>query len=250
MTTQRRVRRRRSGSRRDVDPELMGGDEEELTPDEQVQATIDRIAVPEPPARSRINVGRQPEAPQGRNEAELGEGIDSGSKIDAVSRDHPEYSREHRLRMVSRMLIRNLPLPAIAENLGVSVSTIKRDRAAINSILARQAADIDVNLLVGENLQFFNDIAGQAMRIASLPKTPVPSRLAALRTAAHAKKEAANFLETAGVFDALKFRPGDSGESSTMTKLAEQMEQLLQGTESEDEEVSSFMDEDEEVNLL
>lgn len=258
MTTGRRVRRRPSRSGRGssaADLDMTGNPDEDFddlqespaTPNQAVRDLVSRVDVPEPRARARRAMGRN----GGRgSDPEVDEDTSPQGRLGAVSRDSPEYDREYRLALLGRLLMRRIPLDQIARQFGVSVSTIKRDRAEFKRRVRDQAAKLDVTEIVGETIAYFQEVGGNAMRIASMEKTPQVTKLAALRTAAMARKEMIGSMNTVGVFDALKFEPGVDGTSNDMQKLVAAAEDALNDESGELDEYMEELDDLEDVHLL
>lgn len=121
------------------------------------------------------------------------------------------YSREYRLSLLNRLLMRKVPLDLIAQQLQVSVSTVQKDRVELKKRLRQVARDLDINEIVGTGQEFYDEMAGMAMRIAGSNDTPTPMKLAAIRTTLAANADRSRFLAAAGVFDALQFRRADDG---------------------------------------
>jgi hypothetical protein len=147
------------------------------------------------------------------------------------------YEREFRLRLLHRMLMRQIPLNKIAEELKVSVDTVIKDRFELYKRLREQASDINLNELVGGTMGFYNEIQGMALRTASNTKTPMAVRMQALRTALSAKNDNHRFLQAAGVFDVLRFQSGeDQVGGSDIEKLVNLTERMM----ADDEETDSL----------
>jgi len=174
------------------------------------------------------------------------------SRLQQVAEQAPEYSKEYRLGTVHRMLIRNIPLDEIARQFGVSVRTIQQDRAELRRRLREEASHLDVNDLIGTTMAFYDDVIGAAMRISTVVKNPLPSRLAALRTAMQGKKESIQILAGAGVFDVIKFKAAEEGGSKELAELIEIVEKTLSEQEFGEGEDTAVLSEliEEEVRLL
>jgi len=148
-----------------------------------------------------------------------------GQRLRSVSARASNYEREYRLKLLHRMLMRNVPLDEIAQELGVSVATVQRDRRELFGRLRQAANSLDVELLVGDTLGFYKEVQAMALRTSSMTKTPLPIRLAALRTALAAQNDQHRFLQTAGVYEVLRYRvkgsdktAGDLARIMTLTK--------------------------------
>ncbi len=179
---------------------------------------------------------------------ERGEGVPNPrQRMNEVARaGDAAYSKEYRLLLLHRMLIRRIPLDKIAADLKVSISTIQKDRVELKKMLREQARQLNIDEMIGDQQEKYNEIAGMAMGIASatgnsaqgIAGTPTPMRLAALRTALAAEADRTRFLNTAGVFDVMRYRrPEDGGDISDVQRLMERtgemMERMLMGADSE-----------------
>lgn len=152
------------------------------------------------------------------------------------------YSREMRLHQLHRMLNRKIPIDAIAQALGVSVSTIEKDRVELKKRLREISRDLDIDEMIGDSEEFYSDIQAMALRIASTADgeraVPVPMRLAAMRTALASRGDRARLLQTAGVFDAMRYRRQEDGSTRSdvqrvMERTDDLMRRLLEGDPSD-----------------
>mgnify|MGYP005858542325 CR=1 FL=1 len=253
----RRIRRPRGGGATASDLDLQGNPDEDFEdidesaagPNDAVRDMVSRVAVPDPPDRTRRAMGGNR---GGGDAGEMDEDAASpGGRLAAVARDTPEYDREYRLSLIGRLLMRRIPLDQIARQLNVSVSTVKRDRAEFQRRIRSQASTLNVTEIVGETIAYYQEIGGNALRIASMEKTPQPTKLAALRTAAMARKEMLSGMTTAGVFDALKFEPGTDSTSDDMQKLvAAAMNALGEEGDAVDEAMDEIDSDMDDVYLL
>jgi len=142
-------------------------------------------------------------------------------------------SREMRLHMLHRMLNRKLPVTAIASALGVSVSTVEKDRVELKKRLREISRDLDIEEIIGDSDEFYADIQAMALRIASTDNgeraVPVPMRLAAMRTALAARGDKARLYQTAGVFDAMRYRRQEDGSTrSDMQRVMDRTGELME----------------------
>ena len=218
----------RSESLRASDVTDVGDDVDDLIDPEQVTSRVRRGQVPPPPG--------SPENPRNR--------------LNAVSMaGSSSYAREYRLTLLNRMLMRNVPLDQIAAQLEVSISTVEKDRALLKQRLREAATQLNIDEMVGTQNAMYDEISGMSMRIASQAGTnrdengnpvnavPVAMRLAAMRTALAANADRTRFLNSAGVFDVLRFRRAEDGTGlSDVQRLMQQtsalMEQFLAGDEA------------------
>jgi DNA-directed RNA polymerase specialized sigma24 family protein len=144
------------------------------------------------------------------------------------------YAKEFRLGLLQRLLLRKLPLDQIAQQLGVSISTIEKDRALIKKRMREAAKELNIDEMIGGQTFMYDEIAAMAMRIASTTSgersVPVAMQLAAMRTTLASQADKTRFLQSAGVFDVLRFRKADSGEAmSDIQILMERTAQMLSG---------------------
>jgi hypothetical protein len=148
------------------------------------------------------------------------------------------YSREYRLGLLARMLMRNVPLDQIARQLQVSISTVEKDRAELRARFREQAKGLDINELVGQQSAFYDEVRAMSMRIASSggdQAAPVPMKLAAMRTALASEADRTRFLNTAGVFDVLRFRRSEDGSDlSDVQLLMQRTDEMLEAIMTED----------------
>lgn len=168
------------------------------------------------------------------------------NRLAEVAALSPEYAREYRLRLVHRMMMRNVPLDEIARELDVSLSTIHRDRQTLKQLLCRAAEGLDINELIGDSMGFYREVQGMGLRAASNSKAPLNHRIAAMRTALSSKNDEHRFLQTAGVYDVLRYKPNTAGKGDDIRKLVDITSALLDGDEgalkNDDQETASDLD--------
>lgn len=194
-----------------------------------------------------------PDTPAGEQDDE--HLVQKHSKLTNVEENHPAYYKEYRLGIVHQCLLRKVPLSAIAEQFGVSVSTIQSDRREIFRRMREESANMDINEIIGETKAFYDEIMGQALSIASMKKTPIASKLASMRTAMQGRKELAQWFSASGVFDVLKFRAAEDTGNKELNKLVEIAGKILTDVEfsiedEDDEDVLADMLDEQEVRLL
>lgn len=160
-------------------------------------------------------------------EPEVDEGVTANSRLHQVRRRASQYEREFRLRLLHRMLMRGIPLDEIARELDISVSTVIRDRKELWDRLRTAAKKLDINLLIGDTMAFYNEAVAMAMRHASNTKNPVNMKLASIRTAVAAKNDQTRMMAQAGVFEALKFVPDKSKGQGDIQKLMNLTREVL-----------------------
>ena len=171
------------------------------------------------------------------------------SRMAEVGKRSSKYEREYRLRLLHRLLMRNVPLDEIAKELKVSVSTVIRDREVLYQRLREEAQKLDINEVVGDTLGFYTEIGAMSLRIASMAKQPTPARLAALRTALAAKNDMHRFLQASGVYDVLQYRAKSKGNETDFARLMELTKRALQAGDDEevciDDDACDIDDEDD-----
>lgn len=180
-----------------------------------------RATLPAPPAAGfshampRDNDGVPPPSPADR----MGEVAQAGSAAFAI---------EYRLTMLHRLLMRNIPLDQIARQLGVSISTVEKDRVKLKARLRATARELDINEIVGNQMGMYGEISGMALRVATDGDTPIAMRLAAMRTTLAAEADRTRFLNSAGVLDVLRYRKSEDGtDVSDVQMLMESTEAML-----------------------
>lgn len=150
------------------------------------------------------------------------------------------YSKEYRLTLLHRMLMRKVPLDQIARELKVSVSTIEKDRVLLKQHLREESRALNIDEIVGGQQALYGEISGMALRIASDTGNaatgsngqPAAMRLAAMRTALAANADLTRFYNTAGIFDVLRYRRSEDGSDVSdvqrlMEKTNEMMERMM-----------------------
>lgn len=182
--------------------------EEEPDLSEQVRRGLPRLAPPAP----------APDDPD-ENRRRLAEAAMAG---DAA------YAREFRLGLMHRLLMRGISLDNIARELGVSISTVKADRAELKRRLRDSAKGLDINELIGGQMAFYDEATAMSLRITSQSGVPTAMKLAGIRTALAAKADQTRFLTSAGVFDVLSFRRTEDGQDiSDVQMLMQRTEEML-----------------------
>jgi hypothetical protein len=123
--------------------------------------------------------------------------------------------------------MRNVSVDQIAQQMRVSVRTVQRDRAELFRRLKEEAKELDIFELIGKSMGFYEEVKALSMRAASGDKIPLNLRISALRTALSANNDMHKFLNTAGVYDVLRYRATDNDSEDDIRQLMETTEQLL-----------------------
>lgn len=184
---------------------------------DEVRANVPRIAGPAPTMRGDA----EPDDPH-RNRRLLQEAAMAGDA---------NYAKEFRLNLLHKLLMRGISLDNIARELGVSISTVQRDRLALKARLRQAARELDINEIVGGQTAFYDEITALSLRITSHTDTPTAMKLASMRTALAANADKTRFLSSAGVFEVLQFRRAEDGQDLSdvqvlMQRTGELLEQL------------------------
>jgi hypothetical protein len=203
---------------------------------DEVDDAVDPRAMVE---RIRSGAIPPPVAPPAMTPQGDGERDNPRSRMSVVARaGSAAYAKEYRLGLLHRMMMRGVPLDQIAAQLGVSLSTVEKDRAELKRRLREAAKELDINEMVGNQTALYDEVSAMSLRIASAQgqgAAPTPMRLAAMRTALAANADKARFYQHAGVFDVLRFRKSDDGNAlSDVQLLMQRTAELLQGLEQED----------------
>lgn len=160
--------------------------------------------------------------------AQNGEEYTPAARLLQVGSRSSEYAREYRLNLLQRLLMRGLPLDEIAQAMGCSVSTVLRDRKELTERARQAAKELDIDVMIGNSTALYGEVSAMAMRQASNAQTPVPMRLASMRTALAAENDKHRFYQAAGVYDVLRFRRGaGEGQVSDISRLMTATEELL-----------------------
>lgn len=167
------------------------------------------------------------------------------------------YAQEYRLSMLHRLLLRKVPIDQIARELGVSISTVQKDRVKLKKHLRDIARSLDIDEMVGGQTGLYDEITGMALRLAGQATgdnaVPVAMRLAAARTALAANADKNRFYAASGVLDVLRFRRQEDGTSmSDIQLLMEDTQRMLSLLASGDDAMGFGLNDadDDEVMTL
>ena len=150
----------------------------------------------------------------------------------------PTYAKEFRLDLLHRLLMRKMPLDAIARTLRVSVSTVEKDRVELKKRLRQTARELNIDEMIGGQLAFYDEAQSLSLRLASTSTTPTPMKLAAIRTALASNADKARFLANAGVFEVLSFRRNEEGaDLSDVQILMQQTAEMLSRLDADEPDV-------------
>ena len=144
------------------------------------------------------------------------------------------YDKETRLRYIHKMRMRDLPKAEMCKRLGISQFILEKDIKELYSRLREGARKLDVDELIGNSLATYNEVLSMALNHASNTKLPTPTRLAALRTVLSAKNDMARFLNVAGVFDTLVYKPNKTKGQTDIGDLIRATQAILDKEEVAD----------------
>jgi len=163
----------------------------------------------------------------------MGEGADGPAVTVrmAYNLHSTQYSQEYALRMLHRLLLRNVTAEKIAETFNVSVMTIYRWKNRLKEALSREAARIEANPLIGEGMAFFNEVRGLALQEAS--KGTSAEKMRALEIALKAERDKHAMLNMWGVPLSKPFTPETSGykPGEDATDIMNAITSVIEGNE-------------------
>lgn len=219
----RRLRRHRSGFAFSSSSIAQSTATEGADPNAMVEAHIASLPVPSRP--------QNPEGPPLTTSGNADE-FNPRGRMEQVRQRASQYEREYRLGLLHRMMMRSIPLDQIAADLNISISQVYRDREELRRRLREEARSLNIEELIGDSKGFYEEAAALSLRAASMPSTPLPMKLAAIRTGLAAKNDMHRMFQTAGVYDVLRFRAAKDGTTgSDVRALMDRTERLLSGEE-------------------
>lgn len=148
-------------------------------------------------------------------------------RIAGVGQHSNSYLTEFRLRMLHRLLMRNLPLDMIAAQLGCSVVTVRELRNELQRRLAYEAQHVNRYEIAGKTMAFYDEIQGMALRMADDGQARPHTRLTALQTALAAQADRQRFLTASGFWAAAPFQPQDAIEDES-SRAANKIQALIE----------------------
>lgn len=192
--------------------------------DEDLNAEVESLAALPPPRVS---------PPQSSGRVEAGnpsEDFNPRDRLRQVRGRASEYEKEYRLGLLHRLMMRRIPMDEIADQLGLSIAQVYRDREELKRKLRVEASGLDIDEMIGDSKGYYEEISAMSMRAASNANLPMAMRLAAMRTALASKNDEHRFFQTAGVYDVLRFKVAQDGTGiSDVRKLMENTERILSG---------------------
>jgi len=135
--------------------------------------------------------------------------------------------------LLHRLLMRRIPIDEIATQLQISVSQVLKDRQELYERLREESRKLDIDLIVGHNKGFYEEVAAMSLRAASQNSAPLPIRLAAMRTALAAQNDSHRFMQAAGVLDVLRYRKaGSESDLNDVQRMMAMTRDLLESDEN------------------
>jgi hypothetical protein len=171
------------------------------------------------------------------------------------------YVKEYKLKLLHRLLMRNLPIDLISAQLDMHPRNVLKLRVELNRRLKAEAQNVDTYTFFGKTLGFYDEVRATALRIATDTKIASGSRVAALGTAVAADSAKLRFLEMAGFFDHNRFAPPPKENIDSVERGRKALGLIFNAslrTLNGDDDVSYTIDEadldagaeDDDVNLL
>ena len=167
------------------------------------------------------------------------------NRMEEVSSRATSYEREYRLKLIHRMLMRNVPLDEIAKELDISVRTVQRDREELFDLLKQGAKKLDINLIVGDTVGFYKEVVAMSLRAASNTKAPMQIRLAAMRTSLASQNDMHRFMVSSGVYDVLRYKKAEDKAGNDISKLMRLTNAILDGDGATEELPENLVELDE-----
>lgn len=148
-------------------------------------------------------------------------------RIATVGQHSNSYLTEFRLKVLHRLLMRNLPLDVIAGQLQCSTDTVRQLRNELQKRLIHEAQTINRYEIAGKTLAFYDEIQGMALRMADTPEAKPYTKLQALQTALSAQADRQRFLTASGFWGSAPFTPKDIVEDDS-SRAAGKIHQLIE----------------------
>jgi len=139
------------------------------------------------------------------------------------------FDRSSRLELVHKYRLQRVPVRQIAVILGISTSSVYRDLQAISDRMRKEVQSLDSDYFIGSTINYYNEISAIALSLATDEQNSDSVMLSGLETSLIAKSELHKFLQSVGVFDALKIQRVNKDASKTdMEKLIELTQIILE----------------------
>jgi len=129
---------------------------------------------------------------------------DLAQRVRQIGHIDTEYAEEFILQALGQLLRAGVPLDAIAQKFGVTVRTISNWKKRYRARLREAAAHLDRVLLLGEIMDFYEDMVAQSLQLSLTAETR-REKLAALAAARAAMGDKLKFLKSIGFWDNFEF---------------------------------------------
>jgi hypothetical protein len=113
------------------------------------------------------------------------------------------WEKEARLVYLQRLMIRQLTVEEISKELKISPRMVLRLKAQLRDRTKQSISSLDFGLYAGETFNFYREVRGMSMLLASHSKVSPNSKISALNTAMRSESELQKFFALSGVFDAV-----------------------------------------------
>ena len=117
------------------------------------------------------------------------------------------YIKEARLKTAHRLIMRGANMQQLADTLGLSLSEAFELRSELFRRISREASSIDMPLLVGRSLAFYNEIKASALRGYDTDGITHTDKQRYLVIAKGAEDSQHRLLQVSGFYDDVKLRP-------------------------------------------
>jgi hypothetical protein len=133
------------------------------------------------------------------------DGYTSSYRIDAEN----AYRKEHQLRLMHRLLLRQANMAQVASALDLTPQEAYTLRKELFGRLSKEAGSIDMGLLAGKTMAFYDEIRGTALRNADglTVNQQHVDRARYLALAMVAERHKHDFLTRAGFYDSVRLNP-------------------------------------------
>ncbi len=129
-----------------------------------------------------------------------------------------QTANQYLMRMLHKFRMRGMTLDQIAQLFDVDTRTVARWHKELKQQFITNFKEVEIHHLVGETLEYFNEIGQTAMR--EMDSATNPSHKARLMdTAIKAKESSINFLEKTGFFTTNQLTPSDKHDESRQAAI-------------------------------
>ena len=182
---------------------------------------------PVPPHAALTGVVRVPESNKAYNRP-------NPADAEALAAENA-YRREHELKVMHRLLMRNATVPQIANALDKSTAYVLALRHELERRLAAEAANLNVMAHSASTLGFYREMRGIALRNVDMENMGHRDKARYMTLAIAAENNMHRFLQVSGFYDGAPMRPQVRDEEShgEMAMLAGALKAMLNPEEYE-----------------